>query len=252
MFGLTHLTDDFETRVTFGGMRPAAGRPAAAGSVAGRQGHDAGPGMPSQGARAATGASTGPSMGPGGPSCGVLPFLIRRDGTWLYRGSPITRKPMVCLFASTLRRDLTGAFRLQTPVESGTIEVEDAPFVAVSLEWCGCGRNQVLSFRTNVDQVVCAGPDHPIRVDWDRPCDEDGAGAVPYVQVRPGDGPLPIEARVSRAVYYELAALAVPGHCHGAPCLGVWSGGVFFPLGRLPCCREGDMGDDDDGDGCAQ
>ena len=234
MFGLTHLTDDFETRVTFGGMRPATGRPAAGDPVAGRQGHDAVPGMPSQGA--------GASMGATGPTCGALPFLIRRDGTWLYRGSPITRKPMVCLFASTLRRDLAGGFRLQTPVESGTIEVEDAPFVAVSLEWCGCGRDQVLSFRTNVDQVVCAGPDHPIRADWDRPCDEDGAGAVPYVQVRPGDGALPIEARVSRAVYYELAALAVPGHCQGVPCLGVWSGGVFFPLGRLPCCRDGDLG----------
>jgi len=36
--------------------------------------------------------------------CGNLPFLIRRDGTWLYRGSPINRKELVCLFASVLKR----------------------------------------------------------------------------------------------------------------------------------------------------
>src|SRR5208337_1037131 len=35
--------------------------------------------------------------------CGDLPFLIRRDGTWLYCGSPIGRKELVCLFASVLR-----------------------------------------------------------------------------------------------------------------------------------------------------
>ncbi|RFD20217.1 DUF1285 domain-containing protein [Komagataeibacter melaceti] len=167
-------------------------------------------------------------------TCGALPFLIRRDGTWLYRGSPIRRKPMVCLFASTLRRDAQGGYRLQTPVEQGTIEVEDAPFVATELEWHGCGRAQVLSFRTNVDQVICAGPEHPIRCAWDVPCDGCGTGPVPYLHIRDGDGAWPIEARIARAVYYELAALAVAGHHQGVPCLGVWSQNVFFPLSTMP------------------
>ena len=90
--------------------------------------------------------------------CGDLPFLIRRDGTWLYRGSPIERKELVCLFASVLRRDADGDWWLQTPAERGRIEVEDAPFVAVELDWGGDGRQQTLSFRTNTDQVVTAGP----------------------------------------------------------------------------------------------
>ncbi|ATU74189.1 DUF1285 domain-containing protein [Komagataeibacter rhaeticus] len=178
-------------------------------------------------------AAPSPSVGRAG-TCGALPFLIRRDGTWLYRGSPIRRKPMVCLFASTLRRDAQGGYRLQTPVEQGTIEVEDAPFVVTGLEWHGCGRGQVLSFRTNVDQVICAGHDHPIRCAWDVPCGGCGTGPVPYVHVRDGDGALPIEARITRPVYYELAALAVAGHCHGVPCLGVWSEHVFFPLSHMP------------------
>ncbi len=99
--------------------------------------------------------------------CGALPFLIKRDGTWLYRGSPIGRKELVCLFASVLQRDEDGRFVLETPAERGTIEVEDAPFTAVELDFTGDGRRQVLSFCTNVDQVITAGPEHPIRVAHD-------------------------------------------------------------------------------------
>ena len=95
---------------------------------------------------------------------GDMPFVIRRDGTWLYRGSAIQRKELVCLFASVLRRDAEGAWWLRTPAEHGRIEVEDAPFIAVELDWSGAGRQQVLSFRTNTDQVVTAGPNHPLRV----------------------------------------------------------------------------------------
>jgi hypothetical protein len=169
-------------------------------------------------------------------SCGVLPFRIQRDGTWLYRGTPIRRKPMVCLFASVLTRDAEGACWLQTPTERGTIEVEDAPFLAMELHWSGCGREQVLSFRTNVDLVVCAGPDHAIVAEWDVPCEECGTGPVPYLHVRDGAG-LPDPGPIARSVYYELAALAVPGTCRGTPCLGVWSQNVFFPS---HACRRGD------------
>ncbi|MGH3182550.1 MAG: DUF1285 domain-containing protein, partial [Streptosporangiaceae bacterium] len=99
--------------------------------------------------------------------CGHLPFLIRRDGTWLYRGSPIGRKELVCLFASVLKRESDGTYWLETPAERGQIEVEDVPFVAVELEWSGGGQEQRLSFRTNIDQVVTADAEHPIRVSRD-------------------------------------------------------------------------------------
>ena len=162
--------------------------------------------------------------------CGDLPFLIRRDGTWLYRGSPIDRKELVCLFASVLKREADGSFWLETPAERGRIEVEDAPFVAVELDWAGDGRQQTLSFRTNVDQVVTAGPDHPIRVAHDLLTCEP----TPYILVRPGAGEHGIEARINRAVYYELVALAVPEWVGCRRMLGVWSCGRFFPLGELP------------------
>jgi hypothetical protein len=162
--------------------------------------------------------------------CGDLPFLVKRDGTWLYRGSPITRKPMVCLFSTVLKREEDGGYLLETPVERGKIEVEDVPFVAVELEWSGRGRRQVLSFRTNVDECITAGPLHPIRIRHDLLNCEP----TPYLHVRDGKGQFPIEARINRATYYELVALAEPGMLRGREVLGVWSDGAFFSLGDLP------------------
>ena len=163
--------------------------------------------------------------------CGDLPFLIKRDGTWLYRGTPINRKELVCLFASVLRREEDGSWWLQTPAERGRIEVEDAPFVAVELDWMGDGHQQALSFRTNIDQVVTAGPEHPIRISHDLMTCEP----TPYIKLHAGAAPhLAVEARINRAVYYELVALAVPEWVGSKRALGVWSGGKFFSLGELP------------------
>ena len=161
---------------------------------------------------------------------GALPFLIRRDGTWLYRGSPIERRELVCLFSSVLRRDADGQYLLETPAERGRIEVEDTPWLAVELDWTGCGRNQVLSFRTNVDQIVVAGDDHPIRIV--ESC--GGCCPIPYIHIRGTPGALALEARISRPVFYELVALSVPGLDRGRDCLGVWSCGRFFPIGAMP------------------
>jgi hypothetical protein len=162
--------------------------------------------------------------------CGHLPFLIKRDGTWLYRGSPITRKPMVCLFSTVLNREADGSYLLETPAERGLIDVEDVPFIAVELTWTGEGARQTLSFRTNTDQCITAGPDHPIRIAHDLLTCEP----TPYLHVRDGKGTHPIEARINRATYYELVALAEPGMVQGRKVLGVWSEGVFFSLGDLP------------------
>ncbi len=166
--------------------------------------------------------------------CGDLPFLIKRDGTWLYRGSPIGRREMVCLFSSVLQREADGSFWLQTPAERGRIQVEDTPWLAVEMDWTGHGRGQVLSFRTNVDQVVEAGPGHPIRVRTDYTTEEP----TPYIRIRGEAGMPPLEARICRAVYYEMAALAEPGMVCGRPMLGVWSQHSFFALGEMPNCAD--------------
>lgn len=158
--------------------------------------------------------------------CGDFHMRIARDGTWFYHGSPITRKPLVRLFSTVLRRDDKGDYWLVTPVEQGRIEVEDSPFTAVALTVQGEGRNQRLTFRTNLDDEVTAGSAHPLDV-IDRPAEAAGVREpVPYILVRDR-----LEARIVRPVFYQLVDLAVPGEVDGHTSLGVWSDGIFFPLG---------------------
>ena len=83
---------------------------------------------------------------------------------------------------------------------------------------------------SNVDEVVTACPDHPIRVCHDALTLEPTA----YILVRPGVGVHGIEARINRATYYELVALAVPEWVDCRRMLGIWSCNHFFPLGELP------------------
>jgi hypothetical protein len=154
--------------------------------------------------------------------CGDIDIRIARDGTWFHMGTPIGRKELVRLFSTILRKDEDG-FHLVTPVEKMRIVVEDAPFLAVLLNVAGAGREQTLTFTTNVGDETVAGRDNWIRVETHPSTDEPR----PYVHVRRG-----LEARISRNVFYQLADLAVPGEGEHKGKLGVWSGGVFFPLGR--------------------
>jgi hypothetical protein len=158
-------------------------------------------------------------------SCGEFDIRIARDGTWFYHGSPIGRKPLVKLFATVLRRQPNGEFWLITPAEKGRIRVEDAPFVAVELTVSGSGHDQELSFRTNLDEIVIAGADHPIRVVTARASKEPR----PYIEVRNG-----LEALINRSVFYQLVDLGVEDSVAGGPQdFGVWSRGRFFALGQL-------------------
>ena len=151
------------------------------------------------------------------PYCGDIGMAIRADGVWMYQNSPIGRLPMVKLFARILRRDDDGRHYLVTPVEKVDVKVADAPFLAVEMQVRGEGSTQQLVFRTNVDDVVACGPEHPMRFVVE---DKDG-GLKPYVVVRGR-----LEALVTRAVYYDLMELATEHE--GA--MGVWSGGAFWRL----------------------
>ncbi len=154
------------------------------------------------------------------PFCGDLDMRIARDGTWFYLGTPIGRKPLVKLFSSVLRRD-GDRFFLVTPVEKVGITVDDAPFVAVDFTTEGTGRDQRLTFVTQVEDEVTAGPDHPIRVVRD-----PGTGEpAPYVMVRRG-----LEALIDRKSFYRLVDLCETEPVDGTDQFGLWSDGAFFPV----------------------
>jgi hypothetical protein len=153
------------------------------------------------------------------PFCGDLDIRIARDGTWFYLGTPIGRPGMVALFSSILKKE-DGRYYLVTPVEKVGIRVDDAPFVAVDFEVEGEGRDQVLTFVTQVEDRAVAGPDHPIRVE------RDASGApAPYILIRSN-----LEALIDRKSFYRLVDLGTVQLVDAIRWFGVESLGTFFPI----------------------
>ena len=151
--------------------------------------------------------------------CGEIDLRIAADGTWHYNGSPITRAPLVRLFSTILRRD-PERFVLVTPVERVGITVEDAPFLAVEMAVDGEGDGRRIAFRTNVDDLVTVGPEHPLRFERD-----PHGGLKPYVRVR-GD----LWARVTRALAFDLVALGEERWLDGRAMFALAAGGTVFPV----------------------
>ena len=150
------------------------------------------------------------------PYCGDIGLEIGADGAWTYRGSVISRPALVKLFARVLRKDVDGRTYLVTPVEKVDVNVADAPFLAVEMAVEGHGRGQEITFRTNIDDLVPLGPEHPLRIAQDA-----AGGFKPYVRVRGR-----LEALLTRALTYDLAELAV----EEGGAVGVWSRSQFFAL----------------------
>ena len=155
------------------------------------------------------------------PFCGDIDMEIRADGTWFYMGTPIGRAPLVRLFSTVLRKDEDGKTYLVTPVEKVGIRIVDAPFIAVELVREHQDGESVLTFRTNVGDVVSAGAEHPIRFE----IEVTTGGLKPYVHIRGR-----LEALFSRALMYELVALGEEIEITGEIWFAVRSGGEVFKI----------------------
>ncbi|WP_156839336.1 DUF1285 domain-containing protein [Novosphingobium aquimarinum] len=121
---------------------------------------------------------------------------IAADGRWYHQGSEVRRPAMVRAFASLLMRDAEGQHWLVTPVQRLSIEVEDAAFIATDVREEG----GALAFRLNTDDLVIAGPEHPLRAAG------DAETPAMYLAVRHGT-----EARLNRSTWAQLAEIAIAG-----------------------------------------
>jgi hypothetical protein len=162
------------------------------------------------------------------PFCGDLDMRITADGTWFYLKTPIGRPALVKLFASILKREDERYF-LVTPVEKCGITVEDAPFIAVEMKEERKETGRILRFRTNVDDWVSCGGEHPLRFE---PEAQTG-GLKPYLHVRAG-----LWAKVSRPLFYDLVALGEERTVAGERVFGVASGSAFFVMAPADALKE--------------
>ncbi len=154
--------------------------------------------------------------------CGEMDMVIKADGSWWHEGGRMTRMPLVRLFASILRKDADGETYLVTPAEKIQIQVARAHFIATRVDIEGEGDNQRLFFTTNMDEIVEAGPQRPLRVETDPETMEPS----PFITVRGR-----LEAALTRPVFYELVEHAIERDTPEGKVLGVMGGGAFFPLG---------------------
>ncbi|MES2918956.1 MAG: DUF1285 domain-containing protein [Pseudomonadota bacterium] len=157
------------------------------------------------------------------PYCGEIDMEIRRNGQWFYMGTPIGRPALVRLFSTVLRHDDDGYYYLITPAEKVRIRVEDAPFLAVTVERHEEDGVTYLRFTTQTGDVVVAGPEHPIRVSF-----RDDLEPSPYVHVRDR-----LDALISRNVYYQLVDWGIETEAEGKPALAVESAGARYVIGYL-------------------
>lgn len=127
---------------------------------------------------------------------GEIDIRIREDGVWFHEGREIKRVGLAKIFSSILRKDGDDFF-LVTPVEKLRICVDDAPFLAIDFEVEGAGNGQKILFRTNVDDIVLLGTDHPLKVHF------INGEQRPYVEVRNG-----LQALIARSAYYRLVDYA--------------------------------------------
>lgn len=173
------------------------------------------------------GSNSGPSLPPvdkwNPEFSGDMDMRIARNGQWFYKGNPMHREALVKLFSTILKREDDGQYYLVTPVEKFRIEVEDAPFVAHSLEREGEGREQVLWLTTNVGDRIRIDDEHPLVVESSPESEEPS----PYVRVRRN-----LDALVERQAFYDLVDLAVEGEGPNEGHMGVYSDGKFYPIGR--------------------
>lgn len=155
------------------------------------------------------------------PLSGEMDMRIARDGVWWHEGKPIRRESLVRLFSTILRREDDDCYYLLTPVEKWRIRVDDAPFVAVVLEVLDVGETRTLVFHTNVGDKIAAGPEHPLRVEYDT-----AGEPSPYIHVRAA-----LWALISRSVFLELAELAQIQQGNDGQVYTVHSQGSCFVLG---------------------
>ena len=132
------------------------------------------------------------------PFCGDIDLKILRDGRWMYMGTEIKRPAMVRLFSTILRLDPDGEYYLVTPVEKVRIQVEDTPFLIVSMDKLKKENKTSLIFYTSLKDEIILTKKNPISIEVN-----DKNEPSPYILVRNN-----LRGLISRSVYYELIEYA--------------------------------------------
>ena len=100
------------------------------------------------------------------------------------------------LFSKILKRENDEYF-LVTPVEKVIIKVESEPFITKTIEQKN--NPKALAFITNLDEIVIADADHPIKV-----IEDEKGQPYPTIHIRNN-----LHALISRSDFYQLVDMSI-------------------------------------------
>ncbi|MEH6444575.1 MAG: DUF1285 domain-containing protein [Oceanospirillaceae bacterium] len=129
---------------------------------------------------------------------GDIDISIDSQGVWRHCGDEFKRLQIPKLFSRILCREGDEYF-LKTPVEKWRISVLETPFYFIHLQKTITPKGVQLTFVSSTEDVIVLDEEHPLRVEINKKT----AQPSPYLMVRSN-----MEGKLSRNVYYELAAMA--------------------------------------------
>lgn len=176
---------------------------------------------------------------------GKIAVTIHADGRWSYRDSVFERPSMVALLANSLVY-LDDEYYLIAPEQLLKISVEDLPFLIVDMtrtfvdkiededfsviekstqtdNLSNTGIQQI-RVSTNLGEQLLLGCKHSLALS--KPPNSDTE--IPQIDIRDG-----LQARFSRACFYQLVEWGEESEIEGRPVIGVFSNGVSHTVGYL-------------------
>ena len=146
---------------------------------------------------------------------------IDKEGRWFFQGEEITHRKTYLLYCRSLARDDSGRMILRVGREECPVEVEDAPFVVMTLEFVspGPGGEEGIWITLNDETREKLSPE-TLKI---------GPENIPYCRVRNGM----FEARFSRNAYQVLLP-----HIHTderETCFFLSLNGKKYPLQNAEC-----------------
>lgn len=153
--------------------------------------------------------------------CGQLDLVIKPDGSWIYGGTPFTRRRMQILFSRVIKKE-GEEYYLVTPVEKLGIKVEWMPFTIIDFNAVENNGMAQLQFIDNCDNEILLTEKSQISFSQ-----FDGQN-LPIINVRRN-----LFASFSRSCYYRLIESAQIIEHNDTHQVKIRSNGIDFTFGEF-------------------
>jgi len=146
-------------------------------------------------------------------------FRINENGVWHYQGQRINREEMVFLFSSLISLNDKGEHVVYAEDGEVKILVEDAPFIITDFFRNCDDCSQLITFKTNIDELVTLENVSQIRIKQ-----ENNIKKI-YLKIRDG-----IYAKMTSKIVEDLLKISCEEFIDDKKKIGICSGGKFFPI----------------------